>query len=246
MIFIDAVNRVLRIEGVIAGDDDNLANFSDTQHENMSNLAQIAIQDEINDLVSDAVFPKEQAIAFITLSTGVRAYALATDFVRMTDKFWNLQKVETATSTGTATGHRIYPWNGGEENLRRFSHDYRTVQGSTAFVYFTDVPTTTSQVGVYPLPNSDVSGDIYRYFYDKDVSVTSESDVIPVITTQAAQAFTEAAAIRFRYIRLAPEVREALYPSGIGQNPGLQQARARVFEFVRRESPSGMYGRRYT
>ena len=86
MDFLSAVNRVLRLAGIIAGYDDNLTSFSDTQHEAMSNLAQISIQDELNDLVADKVLPYEQATAFITIVTGTRIYSLANDFIRMQDE----------------------------------------------------------------------------------------------------------------------------------------------------------------
>ena len=47
MDFIAAVNRVMRINTIIKGDDDNITTFSDTQHAASISLAQISIQDEL-------------------------------------------------------------------------------------------------------------------------------------------------------------------------------------------------------
>ena len=47
MDFVGAVNRLLRLNAIITGDDDNITTFSDTQHAAAISLAQIAIQDEL-------------------------------------------------------------------------------------------------------------------------------------------------------------------------------------------------------
>lgn len=243
MIFLDAVNRILRSEGVITGDDDNVSTFDDTQHENMINLAKIAVQDELNDLVSDEAFPYEHDNGYITLSQGTRAYSLESDFIRMRDEHWFLEQVESATSTGTATGTRVYPWNGGEENLRRVHSTYRTDQGDPTYCYF--IGGTTVQIAFWHVPNSDAVGDVYRYEYEKTVAVSTESDTIPLINTEAANAFVSSASIRFRYLRLNPKDRASVFPEGIEKDTSHQNAKARVFEFTRRERPKTQYGRWY-
>ncbi len=50
MTFLEAVNRVLRMEGIILGDDDDLTSFSDTQHAATQSMARIAIQSQLADL----------------------------------------------------------------------------------------------------------------------------------------------------------------------------------------------------
>ena len=101
MNFVNGVNRVLRHAGIIAGDDDDLNSFSDTQHANLSRKAQIAIQDELAELFADKVFPYEQTQAFITLSSGTRTYSLDSNFIRFLDKNPFLLEVSAATTTGT-------------------------------------------------------------------------------------------------------------------------------------------------
>src|SRR3989304_5888788 len=82
MDFITGVNRLLRINGVIRGDDDAITTFSDTQHSADIQLAQIAITDEIAELVSDRLISYEKATATISLVTSTRTYALETNFIR--------------------------------------------------------------------------------------------------------------------------------------------------------------------
>ena len=83
MNFLGAVNRVLRHEGVISGDDDNLVTFSDTQHAATSQLAQIAIQDELTELISAELLPQHAPTqTTVPTATSTRTYSLASDFVR--------------------------------------------------------------------------------------------------------------------------------------------------------------------
>jgi len=243
MNYLDAVNRILRVEGVIAGDDDNATSFSDTAHENMINLAKIAIEDELSDYVSDSVIPYEEANGYITLSQSVATYTLNTDYIRMRDVRPFLQRVDVATSTGPATdSNRLLPYQGGEEKLRADIYNYRTTEGTPIYFYFSN--NTVNQIGVYPVPDS--SGRIYRYDYQKNVAVSTETDTIPFINTITQQAFVAAASIRFRVLRINPVERKQLYPGGVENDQEHQAAKARLSELVRRTAPPGAYGRRYT
>lgn len=61
MNFLSAVNRVLRTNNIIRGDDDAITTFSDTQHNATLNLALIAIQDELTETVADRLISYEKA-----------------------------------------------------------------------------------------------------------------------------------------------------------------------------------------
>ena len=52
MTFLEAVTRIMRSEGIIRGDKDAPVSFSDLQHGATIQLAQMAIQDELNELLS--------------------------------------------------------------------------------------------------------------------------------------------------------------------------------------------------
>lgn len=243
MTFLEAVNRVLRHAGIIAGDDDDLSSFSDTQHANFSRKAQIAIQDELADLFADKVFPYESATAFITLVSGTRVYSLDSNFIRFQDRRPFLLEVDAATSTGASKNVKIEEYPGGEERIRRDILNYRDVSGPPSWFY--RVLSTSNQIGFYPVPDASVNGDIYRYEYERTRTVTNASDTIPLIGTEAANAFAEAAARRFQYMRLSPQEQRALFPGGLNQDPQIQQARSRLMEFTRVTHPPEAYGRRY-
>ena len=243
MNFLTGVNRLLRIEGILSGDDDNITAFTDDQYSNMVNLAKLAIQYELNDILSDKEVPYEEATGYITLVSSTREYTLASDFVRMSDTDWFLEKVDAATSTGVANGVRIYPWKGGEENLRKNYYQYRTAEGDPNYCYFSGG--TSKKLGFFHVPNSNANGDIYRYEYQKNVTVSVETNTIPLINEQAAEAFIAAAGVRFRWLRVDPKERRLLWPDGIDQDRDLQSARALVFEYVRNDNPSTKYGRQY-
>ena len=80
--FLDAVNRILRTNGIIRGDDDEVTTFNDVQHNATLNLAKIAVQDELVEFVSDRLVPLEQTTGTMDVSSGVRTYTLASDFVQ--------------------------------------------------------------------------------------------------------------------------------------------------------------------
>lgn len=243
MNFVNAVNRVLLQTGIISGDDDELDSFSDTTLANVSKKAQIAIQDELADLFSDKVFPYEQTQGFITLVEGQRTYSLDTNFRRFQDERPYLLQVDAATSTGASENVRIPEYPGGEEHLRRIVLDYRDTQGPPGWFY--RVGGTSYQLGLYPVPDSSVNGDIYRYDFERSRTVTNASDTIPLISVEAANALVEAASRRFQYMRLEPAEQKALFPQGLSADPQMQQARARLMEFARITHPIESYGRKY-
>jgi hypothetical protein len=238
---LEAVNRLLRIEGIIRGDDDAATSFSDTAHANMIQMARIAIEDGLADLTADALIPHEEAEGYITTVSGTRTYNLAGDFIRFADEFPFFERVSAATSTGTALGERIELYRGGEEKLRREDPHYRDELGREDYWY--EVNTTTNQVGFWRVPDGT---RLYRYWYQKDVSVTEQGDNLPFTKTYTANAFCQMCSIRFRIMRLDPDVRKQLYPGGAERDPEYVAARARVFALIAKRKIARRYGRKYT
>jgi len=84
--FLDGVNRVLRENTILAGDDADLTSFSDTQHKATMELAKISIQSTLTALVAEKMIPYEITDGNITYVTGQRTYSLPDDFIRFADE----------------------------------------------------------------------------------------------------------------------------------------------------------------
>ena len=70
MNFLAAVNRVLRTNNIVRGDDDDITTFTDVAHNATLNMAIIAIQDELVEMVSDRLVDYEFASSTIATVAG--------------------------------------------------------------------------------------------------------------------------------------------------------------------------------
>ena len=238
MTFLEAVNRVLRQEAILMGDDDDLTSFTNTQHAATSTLAQIAIQSELATLVSDGYIPFEEKTATVTLVTSTRTYSLASDFQTFQENF-----MERVDSGGVAVGERIFLYPGNESQLRKEFYLYRSNEDTPIHFYTTGG--TAKTVGFSPVPNSDVNGYLYRYYYEGDVNVSLTTDTVPFVSTTEAQVFVRMAARHFKYLRSTPQIREGLFPQGIDSDPVILQSRATLMGLLNPISPARHYGKRY-
>lgn len=229
MDFITGVNRVLRINQVIRGDDDAITTFSDSQHSSDIQIAQIAIQNEITSLVADRLISYEKASATITLLTGTRTYALETDFIRFFGQF--------ASFYDSTNNVRIYEYAGGEDRLRDMDYTYQTTQGAPTFWYWHN--TTTKQVAFYSVPDSTYNNRSLSYDYEKSVMVTNTTDTLPFHNNEESFAFCDMSARRFKFM-LADQ------PAGLlTEDATYNDAKSRLLNLMRPTNPRKKYGRSY-
>jgi hypothetical protein len=230
MDFITGLNRLLRINGVIRGDDDALTTFSDTQHSADIQMAQIAIQDELSEIVSERLIPYEKTTTTISLTTSTRTYALASDFIR----FYG----DRPSFYDSTDNVRIYEYSGGENSLRDQIYTYKTDEGAPTWWYWDD--TTTKKVAFFNVPNSTYNLRSLSYDYEKDVSVLLTSDTLPFHNTIEANAFIQAAARRF-YFMISNQ------PQGLlTEDATYQNAKARLYSLLKPTNPSKYYGHSYS
>ena len=222
MNFLSAVTRIMRAEGILRGDTDAPTTFSDLQHGATINLAQIAVQDELQELVADNVIPYEHSStgSIVTLA-GTRSYSLPPDFVRF---------FGTPSLFDTASNIRLYEYPGGEQALMDTFQNYKTQQTLPVNWYF-DL-TTTKKIAFWPVPND---ARTYTFDYEKDVSVTSASDALPFHNEIEAQAFCRLAARRFKFLYQGMEV--AL----LAGDPEHMKAKATLMLLISGASPSSQY-----
>ena len=234
MTFLEAVNRVLRLEGVIMGDDDALASFADSQHAATSTMAQLSIQAQLADLIADGFIPFEDSSATITTVASTRTYTLATDFLRMQENFLEQE------SSGSASGTRVGLYPGGEKQLRKDDATYREI--TSLPIYFYPVGGTTKKLALYPVPNSVLT---YRYYYEADVSVSVTSSTVPFASEIECQTFVRMAARHFKYLKASATTREQLFPQGVEKDPVILHCRSTLMELMNPLPVRAKYGRRY-
>lgn len=225
MNFLAGVNRVLRINTILRGDDDDIVSFNDVQHNATMNLAIIAIQDELIDIVSDKLVSYEYATGSITTSAGVATYSLPSDFVQ----FFGLPKFLAGTRF-------IVEYPGGLKRLELDNINYDTQSGAPTWWYF--LPSTTKQVSFTPIPNS---AETLTFKYEKDVSVTAGTDTLPFQNEIEAQAFVAAAARRFKFL-----YEDAQNVDGVLLgDPSYQTAKGRLVRLMTGKNPISTYGYQY-
>lgn len=230
MQFLDCVNRILQLNGLIRGDTDTLTSFSDTNHASTSSIAQIAVQTEITELSSKGELPyQHKENGSITLATGTRTYALASDFIQL----WGASPF----FYDSQAQYQIPQYPGGEDNLRTNIYTYRTDPGYPLYFYFE--LGITQKVAFYPIPDTQRNGLALIYDYSAAVNVSTSTDTIPVATTDQAYAFTEMAARRFKFLF------EGKVDIPMDNDPVYREARARLFSLLKWKQPPRKYGRRY-
>jgi hypothetical protein len=226
--FLDAVNRILRINHIIKGDDDNITSFGDDQHAADIEIAQLAVQSELSDLVSNKLVDNEKASGTVTLATGTRTYSLATDFVR----FYGTN----ASFFDSTDNTRIYELKGGLDKLRDMDFQYDTNQGSPDSWYWE--PGTSHKVGFYSVPDSTYSGRSLQYDYEKSIMIENATDDVPFNRTEVYYAFCDCAARRFKQIDNTLAV-------PLNQDGMWLDARSRLMDLHRTTNPPKYYGRRH-
>jgi hypothetical protein len=219
MNFLSSVTRVLRANGVLRGDTDAPTTFSDLQHGATINLAQLAIQDELNELTSDRLIPYEKkTTGSIATVQGTRSYALATDFIRL---------YGTPLLYCSADNRQIFEYPGGEDALRLVIFDYATQQGDPIYWYFE--ATTSKKISFFPVPQSVKT---WTYHYEGDVSVTNSTDTLPFHNEQEAQAFCRLASRRFKFLY------EGMDPALVAADPEHMKAKATLINLMKGTNPT--------
>lgn len=224
MLFVEAVNRVLRSNGRLGADDDDVT-FNDTAQRSTITLARIAIQDELNDLVSDNLIPYEVTTGTITTSDSSSVYALPTDFVRFYGE---------PASLYYSTGNRnLFEYPGGLDALRITFPRYAVEKGEPHHWYF--FPTTTKRVAFWQVPSGIYT---YSFLYEKSVAVTDSTDTLPFHTEPEAQTFCQAAGRRFKaMIEESSDVERFILA-----DPSYTTARTRLMAMMKGRNPYSRYG----
>lgn len=137
---------------------------------------QIQIWNEVlQELYAKAAFTGEVKEGTITLATGVREYAIATDFEQFTGDVSDNKAFINST-----VPHVLYEYPGGYEKMYADQPNPAIFTGRPAFYA---INKTNGKIRVDSTPTSSENGEIYTYLYDKRISLSSIGDVFPVSDT---------------------------------------------------------------
>lgn len=189
MTFLEAVIRIMRLNGHIRGDTDAPASFADTAHNATMQIAQIAVQDELINLSADKTIPYEKASTSIGLVSGQRTYSLPGDFIG----FYGTAHFYDATDN-----RQIYEYPGGLERLQVCDFKYDTATGTPNWWYFE--PAATKKVAFYQVPNSTYNGRSLTYDYETSILVSAAGDTMPLHNNEENYQFCAMAGRRFKYL----------------------------------------------
>lgn len=230
MQFIDCVNSILRLNGFIRGDTDALTSFSDATHNSTSQMAQLAVQQEISELSSRGLLPYQHNInATLTMQTGVRSYSLPDDFVQL----WG----DPPFFYDPIAEFQIFEFQGGENNLRNSILTYRTDPGYPLWFYFELGP--TQKVSFYPVPDAPRNGLVLNFDYSASVNVINSTDTIPLPTIDQQYSFTGMASRRFKFIY------EGKIDQPLDDDPNYRAFRSTLFSLIKGKQPATRYGNVY-
>lgn len=167
---LEAVNDMFKMAHIIAGDADALTTLTDSARQADIDYCVIALNQVIDELYtsSDEPRPTQQAESTITLATGTRAYALATNYVRL---HWPL--------IDKTNGQYIY----------EYEEDYNDILEDDPEQVWSGLPTygvirpTDGKLYVNAAPTSADNGKVYTYQYDQDMELSLAADEVPFNNT---------------------------------------------------------------
>ena len=236
MIFLDAINRILRSSAIIRGDTDPIATFNDIAHNASLNVGIIAVQQSID--AADCRPPNTegtQRSGVITLATNTRVYDLASGFTRFfgTPHFYNV-----------AQNQQIYEYAGGLEQLQIEIFNFATQYGAPNWWYWEPGNTTLKQVGFFLVPSAAEDTQQWTYDYESTVMVTASSDAMPFHNDEENIVFVEMAARRFKFM-FEDTKNVADIQNILDKDTSYRSARATLFKLLKGQNSSERYGYSY-
>lgn len=233
MTFLECVNRILRLNAIIRGDTDTVSSFSSTQHNASLNLAIIAAQDELTNIIAERLIPKERSTSgSITLSTNTRTYDLASDFIR----FYGLPHFYNASQN-----RQIYEYPGGLQKLQVEIYNYATQYGQPNWWYWEPVDSNNKKVGFFLVPSSAEDSEVWTYDYETSVMITDVSDNLPFHSTEENNSFTGMAARRFKYM-FEDVKNEADIVSILDRDQTYKRYKTTLLKLIKGQNPAKNYG----
>lgn len=164
---LNGVNDVLKRIGVIKGNSGELTSITDSARQTVIDLTVQSWNEALVDLVDSAgdAIPKAVGSGTLTLATSTRAYAPASDLVKIRWPFHD-----------ATNGRYISEYPGGYEQLYQDQPVPSTIAGipTQAAIRLTD-----GYIYLDTTPTSAENGLVYTYLYDKSLLMTAYTSVFP-------------------------------------------------------------------
>jgi hypothetical protein len=198
---LNGVNEVLKKLNLIQGDSGSLASLTDSARQIWVDSIVQLWNEVMEDLYSTSELPMPQELGedTITLATNTRAYALSA----YNTLYWPLMDETNGTF--------IYEWEGGYLDLvasQPVPADF------TGMPYYGVIEPTDGKIYLDRIPTASENGLVYKYRYDKDVSVSAATDTFP-FKDSVFRALVPAVAERWKLDNRG-EFAEGLYKEAIG------------------------------
>lgn len=163
---LNAVNEVFKRVNVIAGDANALTSLTDSARQHPIDVTVQVINEGMDELYSYSkmAMPNEQASSTLTLVTGTRDYALASDLLVL-----HFPLIDQTNS------QFIVQFAGGYDEMLLLDPE----QDDTGLPYFSAINPINGYLHLDRAPTSSENGRVYTYQYDKDLVMSSASDTVP-------------------------------------------------------------------
>lgn len=163
---LDGVNEVLKRVGMVAGDSAPLSSLTSDSKQSAVDAAVQVIREGVDALYAASNTPKPngQGEATITLATGDRDYALASDMIRL--RFPLIDKTNSQF---------ILQYPGGYNALLLLDLE----QDDTGLPHYGAVSPVDGELWLDRAPTADENGRVYTYQYDKEFELSAATDVFP-------------------------------------------------------------------
>lgn len=164
---LNGINDVLTRARIIQGDSGTLTSLTDSGRQGFIDIAVQIWNETVEELYSASAvaLPQELAESTLILVTDDRSYALATDLVQL--RFPLLDETN---------GQYINQYEGGYEQLVA---DQPYPANYTGLPTLATINPVNSELYLDRLPTVNENGLVYKYRYDKDISLSLAADTFP-------------------------------------------------------------------
>lgn len=172
---LQAVNRVLKRTGDIAGDAGDLTSFTDSARQTTIDVV-LQVWNEVNhELYSLGTLVGEVEQDSIVLVADQNDYDLPNDFEALAGKTYRSRCLVNADNN-----HRIYEYPGGFDQLFSDQPDPTDRTGQPRHFAFNPI---VNEFRIDAMPTSSEAGDEYKFLYEKRISLTALTDRFPFSDT---------------------------------------------------------------